>query len=99
MNARKVKNEDSKSKLNKQLRYQQYNVEPTSRNARSFHTFMYEMGRFLVDIAKLVFAGVILAGIMDEGIDRKMLFILGGIVVLTCVFLGIFIISKNKEGR
>ena len=53
----------------------------------------------MVDIAKLVFAGVIIAGIMDEEIDRKMLFLLGSAVVLTFAFLGITIISKNKEEK
>lgn len=58
---------------------------------------MYELGKFMVDIAKLVFAGVVLAGIMDEDIDRKLLFFLGSIVVLTFALIGILIISRNKE--
>ena len=60
---------------------------------------MYELGKFLVDIAKLVFAGVIIAGIMDEEIDRTLLFLLGSVVVVAFAFIGISIISINKEAK
>ena len=61
--------------------------------------FMYEFGKFMVDIAKLVFAGVIIAGIMDEEIDRTLLFLLGSVVVVAFAFIGISIISINKEAK
>ncbi len=64
---------------------------------REQHVFMYELGRFMVDIAKLVFGGVILAGIMNENINQGLLFTLGTAVVFTFSTLGLFIISKNKE--
>lgn len=60
---------------------------------------MYEFGKFMVDIAKLVFAGVIIAGIMDEEIDRTLLFLLGSVVVVAFAFIGISIISINKEAK
>ncbi len=60
-------------------------------------TFKYELGRFLVDIAKLVFGGVILAGIMSEDIDRQLLFSLGSCIVISFALIGLLIISKNKE--
>ena len=40
-----------------------------------------EASRFVLDIAKLVFAGVILAGIMDMEISKGALLTLGGTVV------------------
>ena len=62
-----------------------------------WRTFKYESGKFFVDIAKLVFGGVILAGIMSEDIDRKLLFTLGSCIVIAFALLGLLIISKNKE--
>ena len=64
---------------------------------REQHTFMYELGKFMVDIAKLVFGGIILAGIMSEDINRQLLFSCGSLVVLAFALLGLYIISKNKE--
>lgn len=60
-------------------------------------TFRYELGKFLVDIAKLVFGGVILAGIMNQQIDHRLLFTLGSCIVISFAFIGLLIISKNKE--
>jgi len=60
-------------------------------------TFRYELGRFFVDIAKLVFGGVILAGIMDENIDHMILFCSGCVAVTIFALLGLLVISKNKE--
>ena len=60
-------------------------------------TFRYELGKFLVDISKLVFGGVILAGIMNQEIDRQLLFILGSCIVISFALIGLLIISKNKE--
>ena len=59
--------------------------------------FRYELGKFLVDISKLVFGGVILAGIMSQEIDRQLLFILGSCIVISFALIGLLIISKNKE--
>lgn len=63
-------------------------------------TLLAETGSFLIDIAKLVFGGVILAGIMEyETIDQALLFIIGAIVV-SCSFLGglvLTVLSKPKK--
>ena len=85
-----------KSKLEAVERESEKDNEQARRTYR-LRTFMYELGKFLVDIAKLVFAGVILAGIMDEGIDRKILFMTGSAVVVSFALTGLVIISKNKE--
>ena len=51
----------------------------------SKEAILSETGRFLIDIAKLVFGGVILAGIMKyDNINPWLLFSIGGIVVLVC---------------
>jgi hypothetical protein len=50
-------------------------------------TLLAEVGSFLIDIAKLVFGGVILAGIMEyETINQTILFIIGGVVVFGMLF-------------
>ena len=63
-------------------------------------TVLSETGKFLIDIAKLVFGGVILAGIMKyENINTWLLFSIGGIVVLICFLTGLLltVLSKRKE--
>ena len=98
MNAKKNKNKDYTPQLNKQLQYHSSSYDDDKViTIRRFHIFMYEMGKFLVDIAKLVFAGVILAGIMNEDIDHKVLFLTGSIAVILFAIIGSFIVSKNKE--
>ena len=67
------------------------------RSVNSWKVFRYEFGKFMVDIAKLVFGGVILAGIMNQEIDHELLFILGSAVVALFVLIGLLIMSKNKE--
>ena len=53
---------------------------------------------FFLDLAKLVFAGVILTGIVDLDVDKFLLFILGGIVTLLLAILGyIFFIRGVKK--
>lgn len=47
----------------------------------------FEAGKFCLDIAKLVFGGVILAGIMQQGIEFNSLFLTGLGVVLLFVHL------------
>ena len=65
-----------------------------SAKAKRIRTFMYELGKFMVDIAKLVFAGVIIAGIMDENIDHRLLFLTGSLVVIVFAFVGLLIMSN-----
>jgi hypothetical protein len=68
----------------------------------SKETILSETGRFLIDIAKLVFGGVILAGIMKyDNINPWLLFSIGGIVVLVCFLSGVILtaLSKREEGR
>ena len=43
---------------------------------------------FFLDLAKLVFAGVILTGIVDLEVDKLLLFVLGGVVTMLLAILG-----------
>ena len=82
MTRRREKAKPVKPELNKQLR-----IDDDRQNAswekkrKKLKVFMYEFGKFLVDLAKLVFGGVILAGIMDEDINRTLLFSTGTVIV------------------
>ncbi|MBP3788067.1 MAG: ABC transporter permease [Prevotella sp.] len=47
-----------------------------------------EASRFVLDIAKLVFAGVILGSIMDMDINKGFVFGVGLIIVICLIILG-----------
>lgn len=59
-----------------------------------------ETGVYCLDISKLVFGGVVLAGVMDLGIDRYWLFGWGFVIVLAMAVAGLIFIGlsnlKNK---
>ncbi|MDR0977101.1 MAG: ABC transporter permease [Prevotellaceae bacterium] len=54
-------------------------------------------GRFLLDVAKLVIGGVILAGVMQQGFGFAYLNILAGISVAICVALGFLLIAQSDN--
>lgn len=56
-------------------------------------------GDFLLDIAKLVFGGVILAGIMAESLNKVWLYTIGGIMFVSSLVVGFvfYKLSKKKE--
>lgn len=59
-----------------------------------------ELGKYCIDISKLVFGGVVLAGIMKLDVNRALLFGLGTVVVLLTVSAGLICIllaNSNKE--
>lgn len=69
-------------------------------DTESKSAILSETGKFLIDIAKLVFGGVILAGIMKyENVNPWILFTVGGVVVLICFLSGLILtaLSKKKE--
>ena len=52
-----------------------------------------EVGKFFIDISKLVFGGIILASIMKLEVNKPLLFILGGISVVAFAFAGLAFIA------
>jgi prolipoprotein diacylglyceryltransferase len=56
-----------------------------------------ELGKILIDIAKLVIGGVILAGLMRQDIEPVLLFTIGGIVSVLMILIGLFLVSWNKR--
>lgn len=61
-------------------------------------TILSETGKFLVDISKLIFGGVILAGIMkNENINPFYLFDIGTLTVLICFIAGLLLTTFSKK--
>lgn len=59
-----------------------------------------ELGKWLIDVAKLLFAGIILIGVMkSDSIDEMRLFGVGGISVLACSMAGITLIVSAKKPK
>ncbi|MDR1499902.1 MAG: ABC transporter permease [Tannerellaceae bacterium] len=60
-----------------------------------------ELGRILIDVAKLVIGGVLLAGLMKQDIKPVLLFSIGGIVATSAIYMGLVLIlwdeDKNKN--
>ena len=58
-----------------------------------------EIGKFFLDIAKLIFGGIILAGIMEIGVDKYLLFMIGGALTVIFAMAGLLlmILSKTKK--
>ena len=52
--------------------------------------------QFFVDIAKLVFAGVILAGILKQDVDFWML-IGGGVTVMSILLYAAYVMFRNSK--
>ena len=57
---------------------------------------MQEYGKYCLDMSKLIFGGVILAGIMNLGVDDFVLFGTGGILVALFASMGFIFYSKSK---
>jgi hypothetical protein len=63
-------------------------------------TLYYELGKFFVDLAKLLFAGILLAGVMkrDEANQPWLYAItIGLILIFACIGLLAMSMSKNKK--
>ena len=54
-------------------------------------------GNFLLDIAKLIFAGIIIGGIMTEEINRWVLYLLGLFAFVLIIVIGFVLGSQVKK--
>ena len=58
---------------------------------------MYQQyGKYCLDMSKLVFGGIILAAIMDMGVDSMKLLLVGFFIVAAFAFLGFRLYSKSR---
>ncbi|MDR3350211.1 MAG: ABC transporter permease [Prevotellaceae bacterium] len=58
-----------------------------------------EVGKILIDIAKLVFGGVILAGLMRQDLSAPLLFAVGSTVTALAMSIGLYLIWLDKENN
>ena len=58
-----------------------------------------KLGEILIDIAKLVIGGVILAGLMRQDIPPLLLFTVGGIVAILMIIIGLALTSLNENKK
>ena len=56
-----------------------------------------ELGKVLIDIAKLVIGGVILAGLMRQDIPPVFLFTAGSIVATLMITTGLILMSREEK--
>jgi hypothetical protein len=68
-------------------------------NIEEKNNLFVEAGKFCLDIAKLIFGGVILAGLMKQDIEYMSLFLIGLGVVVIFAFLGFRLIAKSKSKK
>ena len=88
MTNRRDKQKQQRAQLNKQL-------EPVVKKKST--SIADDAGKFCLDIAKLVFGGVLLASIMQQNINFDSLFLTGLAVVLIFVVFGFYLIKKSKK--
>lgn len=69
-------------------------------NEKVRRTILFELGKFLIDIAKLVFGGVIIVNIMQyELVNRWTILYIGIVSMLICFVSGLFFLSLSDKKR
>ena len=58
-----------------------------------------ELGKILIDIAKMVIGGVILAGLMRQDIPPAFLFATGSIATVLMIIAGLVLISWEENNK
>ena len=69
---------------------------PYEERGRILASLAKETGVYCLDISKQVFGGVVLAGVMDLGIDRYWLFGWGFVIVLAMAVAGLIFIGLSN---
>jgi hypothetical protein len=64
---------------------------------RKFRGYLYDFGKFLVDIAKLSFGSLVLGTAIRWDIPHKTLFFAGIVFSLTVALTGILLARTNEE--
>ena len=57
---------------------------------------MQEYGTYFLDMSKLIFGGIILAGIMNVGFNNAVLFSVGGLFVFIFAYYGFYFYLKSR---
>lgn len=61
--------------------------------------FAEKLGDFLLDMAKLVFGGVILAGIMESDVNLYWLFGIGGVITIWMIITGFIVLRLSHPKK
>ncbi len=56
-----------------------------------------EAAKYSLDLSKLIFGGIILAGLMNFGINQIVLFVFGLLAVIVTAFVGFSFIKLSKS--
>lgn len=62
-------------------------------------TLWSEGGKFCLDLAKLIFGGIILASIMKKDIDTGKLLVFGALITMFLAVCGFFLILMSKDKK
>lgn len=62
-------------------------------------TLWSEGGKFCLDLAKLIFGGIILASIMKKDIDTEKLLVFGALITMFLAVCGFFLILMSKDKK
>ncbi len=93
MNARRDKAKQQRNQLNQQL-------EPvTVKTKKEKDEFVFEMGKFTLDLAKLTFAGVFLTAIMDVSVDMVKVIQWCFLIISVLVIFGFILIKKSTTKK
>jgi len=72
-------------------------MDKTQVKKRKFRGYMYDFGKFLVDIAKLAFGSLVLGTVIRWDIPHKTLFYVGILFTFTVAITGILLARSNEE--
>jgi len=58
-----------------------------------------EVGSIFIDLGKLAFAGMVLAGLIEQNVSPLLLVTVGGIVTITTLSIGLYITWLDKKNK
>ena len=90
MSTRRERAKAPAAQLNKQL-------EPVANVAKKVNQRPEKLANFLIDVAKYVLTGVIIASLFEEMTDKLSLYLLGMSIVFAALWVGLRLSSKTKE--
>ena len=90
MSTRRERAKAPTAQLNKHL-------EPMVQVAKKVNQRQEKLANFLIDVAKYVLTGVIIASLFKEMTDKLSLYLLGMSIVFAALWVGLRLSSKTKE--
>ena len=90
MSTRRERAKAPTAQLNKQ-------IEPMAKVAKKVNQRQEKLANFLIDVAKYVLTGVIIASLFKEMTDKLSLYLLGMSIVFAALWVGLRLSSKTKE--